>query len=85
METMNRIFQKPDGVIELGISSCCCPPSEKRPGQHTNAITSWYRCNDNPWSRCRSVASLLIPAEAAESCDDFERYIVDIYLSEEKP
>lgn len=81
---MTRKFQKSDGVIELGASGCCCPPGEQRPGQHTNACTSWYRTGDKPWCRCRSVASLLVPAEAAESCEDFERYMIDIYLREEE-
>ncbi len=30
-------FNKPDGVIEISNTGCCCPPGENRGGQHTNA------------------------------------------------
>lgn len=48
--------EKPDGVIELAISTCCCPPGKRHKGQHTNAGTSWWRIwyrNDlqGPWNQ----------------------------------
>lgn len=77
---MIREFPKPDGVVELGQSACCCPPGQRHNGQHTNACTSWWRVTGKPWVKARSVSSLLVPAEAAESCADFEQYMIDIYL-----
>lgn len=37
------IYEKPDGAIEVAISGCCCPPGERRGGQHTNSSTEWIR------------------------------------------
>jgi hypothetical protein len=76
---MNRIITKPDGQIEVGVSACCCPPGQRHDGQHTNAITSWYRVNNEPWSKCRSTSSVIVLAEAADSCEDFKEGVIHTY------
>lgn len=64
-------FEKPDGVIELGYSGCCCPPGEQRPGQHTNSTTQWARVFGGPWLRIHSLSRTRIFAGAANSCAEF--------------
>lgn len=66
-------FAKPDGVIEFGMSGCCCPPGAMRAGQHTNSSTSWYRVNDGPWRRqILTSGSMRTLAMAAETVAEFE-------------
>lgn len=37
-------YEKPDGVIEIGMSGCGHPPDKPRPhGQCTNSATQWWR------------------------------------------
>ena len=43
------IYPKPDGSIETGGSGCCCPPGARKPGQHTNSGTQWFRVNGGKW------------------------------------
>lgn len=47
-------FEKPDGVIEIEMSSCgCCAPGQKHPGIHTRTVTFWARTGIPPiapWS-----------------------------------
>jgi len=53
-------FTKPDGVIELAASPCCCPPDKvKVPGTlHTRGFAFWVRVQPTgegwcPWiSHC---------------------------------
>jgi hypothetical protein len=47
-------YEKPDGVISVQMSGCCCPPGKPRGGQHTNSGTSWIRIDDGEWNPCRS-------------------------------
>jgi hypothetical protein len=69
-------FCKPDGDIEFGFSSCCCPPGQRRPGQHTNSSTFWFRIirpsqPPQPWRRARTFSGSNVLADAARSCDEF--------------
>lgn len=70
-------WEKPDGVIEYGMSGCCCPPGVKRGGLHTCACTSWYRVNGGEWKHLRRWYDFQVFAEAAESCADFTRGMED--------
>lgn len=65
-------YLKPDGIIETRISGCCCPPGERRKGQHTNAGTSWFRINKDPWIRddCHDARRL---APSALTVRDFQQ------------
>lgn len=66
------IYKKTDGYIELENSGCCCPPKQKKLGQHTNSTTSWWRINNGEWNRIsKSFHHYTTLAEAAESVDDF--------------
>jgi hypothetical protein len=66
-------FNKPDGVIEIGHSGCCCPPGERRDGMHTNCATSWWRVGASAWHRFDMGSHhVRILAEAAESAREFE-------------
>jgi hypothetical protein len=73
------IHKKPDGVIEFGLSGCCCPPGQRRPGQHTNSCTRWFRVNppeesEEPkgqWKRYQRAVHTMELAQAAETCDEF--------------
>lgn len=63
---------KIDGVIERGISACCCPPDSRKGGQHTNSITRWYRIDATPWQKLEcSNNTFNVLAGAAESCKEF--------------
>jgi hypothetical protein len=62
---------KPDGEIELGSSGCCCPPGERRAGQHTNACTSWWRVNGGIWQRDHRISNTRILAAAANTVTEF--------------
>lgn len=66
-------FTKPDGVIEFGFSGCCCPPGQRRPGQHTNATTRWWRVNEGAWQPVRRQSHTRTLAEAAETCAEFQQ------------
>ncbi len=62
---------KPDGIIEIEGSGCCCPPRQRRPGLHTNACTSWWRVNGGEWHKIRSQKDAWILAEAANWVAEF--------------
>ena len=63
-------YAKPDGVIEIDGSACCCPPGQRRPGQHTNCTTNWYRAGGE-WKPLRRMQHTRELAEAAETCAEF--------------
>jgi hypothetical protein len=63
--------EKPDGVIELGMSGCCCPPGQRKPGMHTCACTTWWRVNEGPWVRYEDLNNVRTLAGAAETCLEF--------------
>lgn len=71
-------FTKPDGVIELAASPCCCPPDKvKVPGTlHTRGFTFWYRIQFTGygWAKwnIHCIASHAQDLAAkAESCTEF--------------
>jgi hypothetical protein len=68
-------FPKPDGVIEYGISGCCCPPGEIRKGMHTNSTTSWWRIDSGAWNRIRHQSTFMTFAQASETCAEFKETI----------
>lgn len=68
-------YEKPDGVIETGISGCCCPPGVKRGGQHTNSGTSWWRIDDSEWKHCRSSVAMRA-ALSSETVKEFKERMV---------
>lgn len=66
-------YLKVGGEIEYGISGCCCPPDERRPGQHTNATTRWWRANGGPWRPLLiSSTKFLHAIKHTASVDEFE-------------
>ena len=65
------IVEKPDGVIELGESACCCLPGARRKGMHTNCSTSWWRTNGGDWVRDERSRSTRILAGAANTVEEF--------------
>lgn len=67
------VIQKSDGVIELGISGCCCPPGKIKKGMHTNSTTQWFRINNEDWIRDFHRNNTHILAEAAIDCEDFRK------------
>ena len=72
-------FDKPDGVIEISNTGCCCPPGENRGGQHTNASSTWWRINAGDWQLCGPRTSQLLQlAREAQSCAEFEERWMEI-------
>lgn len=63
---------KPDGIIELGSSGCCCPPGQRKGGQHMNCGTSWYKINDGEWVQCMRISFVRKLAETSETCASFK-------------
>ena len=64
-------YEKPDGVISVQMSGCCCPPSKPRGGMHTNGITTWWRIDDGEWKPCRSSVAMRA-ALASETVKEFK-------------
>lgn len=64
-------FPKPDGVIEIQSSGCCCPPGPKRKGQHTNSGTSWWRIDSGEWNLIRSMGWALKFADRSATTQEF--------------
>jgi hypothetical protein len=65
-------YEKPDGIIEIASSACCCPPDTKRSGMHTNACTNWWRVTNGKWHKLRSLTFAMTVANNTEtSCADF--------------
>ena len=71
-------FDKPDGVIEISNTGCCCPPGENRGGQHTNAGSTWWRTNADDWQLwCDPRTSRLLQVvREAPTCAEFKEMIV---------
>lgn len=68
------IFNKPDGIIEVESSGCCCPPGQQREGQHTNSGTRWWRVNGGPWNPQPSPrVGLVSTAAVMDTCENFVR------------
>lgn len=62
----------PDGsTVEIGCSSCCCPPGERKGGQHTNSGTDWYRVNGGEWVQYTRTNHTRILAHCALNAEDF--------------
>jgi hypothetical protein len=70
-------LQKPDGTIEFGYSACCCPPGPRRPGQHTNCTTTWFRTNGGEWRRLVRQTHVNTLARAAETVAEFEAALIE--------
>jgi len=66
-------FEKPDGIIEIEASGCCCPPGGHRSGrQHTNSSTSWWRVNGGEWHKLRANSlAIAIANRTGSNCADF--------------
>jgi len=64
-------YQKPDGSIKIQSSGCCCPPGERRKGQHTNSCTTWWKAGDGPWQPVYQLSHTMVLAGAAETCAEF--------------
>ena len=69
-------YEHEDGAIELQFSGCCCPPGERREGQHTNATTDWWRIHwkdgtTTDWERYHWGTRTRLFAQAANNCQDF--------------
>jgi len=60
----------PDGIIETGISGCCCPPGLNRNGMHTNSSTSWIRLNQGEWKYFRNSTHNRVLLAAAETAEE---------------
>jgi hypothetical protein len=76
-------FTKPDGVIELEASGCCCPPGAKRGGIHTRGFTHWYRVlplgQDNPnWQADPNQAATHEAASASATVAEFVNEMIKI-------
>ena len=76
-------FTKPDGVIELEASGCCCPPGVRRGGIHTRGFTNWYRIlplgQDNPvWESDPNHSESVRAAEASATCAQFVAEMIKI-------
>lgn len=75
--------EKPDGVIELGFSACCCHPGERGEGQHTNGCTKWYRIHwrdgeVTPWESDPWPSKTRRCAVQMDSCTRFLEYLKTI-------
>ena len=70
-------FSKPDGVIVISGSGCCCPPGGRHRGMHTNSGTNWWRVDRGDGGKARwhnvshSITHALTVAAAAMTCDEF--------------
>lgn len=76
-------FTKPDGVIELQASSCCCPPGTKHGGVHTRGFTNWWRVlplgRDNPvWQADLNQSATHAAAEHCGTCAEFVNEMIKI-------
>lgn len=70
-------YEKPDGVITIQMSGCCCPPGKSRGGQHTNSITTWWRIDEGEWSPCRP-GNVQRAAVESKTVEEFKKMIGEI-------
>lgn len=73
-------YEKPDGTIEIGFSGCCCPPGQRRAGQHTNSATVWWRLSSGEWKIARTQSLIRRAAAEADTCDAFVLRVNEEYL-----
>ena len=64
-------YEKPDGVISVQMSGCCCPPGLRHGGMHTNGITTWWRIDDGEWKTSRP-ATIKRAALSSETVKEFK-------------
>jgi hypothetical protein len=68
-------INKPDGVIEMGISTCCCPPGDKHGGVHTRGFTNWWRVAGGEWQRIKfGIKNAEEFASISKSCAEFAQF-----------
>lgn len=71
-------IEYPDGSsVEFGSSGCCCPPGERKGGQHTNCGTNWYRVNGGEWVIHSRISHHRILAQCALNAEDFLEALKD--------
>jgi hypothetical protein len=74
---MIKPYLKPDGVVEVASSGCCCPPGPKRQGLHTRGFTFWWRTQGLFWNKSPGYTArqLMGCAAVAKTCAEFVKAI----------
>jgi len=74
------MWKKPDGKIEIQMSSCGCPPDADKSGIHGNISSSWWRINEEEWQKIEkgNVHDVYQLAKNSNSCKQFKEKVTCI-------